>query len=290
MQPDAGYPAAAPPSGSGRGSLVAALVMAGATLPLVRLGSGHTPAGQRFASRPEFVVWTWALAATVAAAAVTASVNWPNFRLLVRLTGRRATFGAIAVWAGVGILTWFGPTPLSSVGRPHLWLLGLRLTVATLVVGVFVTPAFAGLLLAQVRVSALGREDGVSAGRVISELLWLRKVLQRFLITFAVVITGAVLAAGALRNALLADQAAGEKLPVVGILAYGGLFTLISAAAFVPAYLSWQDRVGVLRDLLYPIPDDGLPPHDWYEARADYDTLLTARSNAGAVLAAAFGV
>jgi len=290
VQSDAENLASPPPSGTGRGALVAALVTAAATVLVVRLGSGHTIEGRRFAGRPEFLVWTWALAATVAAAAATAFAVWPTFRRLARLTGRRAVSGAIAVWAAVGGLAMLGPAPLGAVGQAHLWLLRPRLAAATLVVGVFITPSFASLRLAQARLSVLGRETASSAGRVICELLWLRMVLQRSLITFAVVITGAVLAAGALRNALLADHAPAEDLPVIGILAYGGFFTLISAAAFVPAYLSWQDRVSTLRDQLHPVPDDGLPPRDWHQARADYDTLLNARSNAAAIFTAAFGV
>lgn len=159
----------------------------------------------------------------------------------------------------------------------------------------FILPSFVGVLLVQMRMSTLERETPIEvaaemAGRVVVELLWLRAALQRSLVGFAVVISGAVLTAGALRSALIANGASAKDVPVVSILTFGGFPTVLIALIFVPAYVGWQERVIDLRDQLYPVPKDGLPPHDWYQARSDFDTLLTARSSAGSVLAATFGI
>lgn len=61
------------------------------------------------------------------------------------------------------------------------------------------------------------------AGGIVVELLWLRAALQWFLITFAVVVTGSVLAAGAGRRALLAGGAKLYDYPLANILIYGGI-------------------------------------------------------------------
>jgi hypothetical protein len=283
-----------PPSGSGRASLLAALALAGTILLLLQLGSGHTAASRRFAARPEFDVWTWAYAAYAAAAGAVGLATLPAFRLLGQATGRRATIWAVATWPVVGLLiTIFGPRVLTA--HSPLWLQFGRVTVANVVCGIFVTPSFAGLLLVQTRLSALRRETPPKvavdrAGVVVVELLWLRAALQRFLIGFGVLISAGVLAAGALRGALLADGVSADVIPVIGILTYGGFFTGLAALLFVPAYVAWQGQVVDLRDKLYPVPENGLPSRDWHQARSDFDTLLSARSSAGSVFTAAFGI
>jgi len=176
-----------------------------------------------------------------------------------------------------------------------LWLVYERVTVATLVSGVFVTPSFAGLLLVQMRLSALRRETpprvaADRAGGVVVELLWLRAALQRFLVSFGVLVSGGVLAAGAQRGALLVDGVSADDIPVIGLLTYGGFLTVLAALIFVPAYVAWQGQVIELKDRLYPVPENGLPSRDWHQARSDFDNLLSARSSAGSVFTAAFSV
>src|SRR6266511_1752419 len=278
-----------PPSGSGKASLLAALALAGTTLLLLRLGSGHTAASRRFAARPEFDVWTWAYAAYAAAAAAVGLATLPAFRLLGQATGRGATIRAVAAWPVVGLLILlFGPGELSA--HNPLWLQYDRVTVANVVCGIFITPSFAGLLLVQTRLSALRHEIlskvvADRAGGVIVELLWLRAALQRFLVSFGVLVS-----AGALRGALLADGVSADAIPAISLLTYGGFLTAMTALIFVPAYVTWQGQVLDLRDKLYPVPQNGLPSRDWYQARSDFDTLLSARSSPASVFTAAFGV
>jgi hypothetical protein len=283
-----------PPSGSGRASLIAALALAATTLLLLRLGSGHTAESQRFAALPEFRVWTWAYAAYAAAAAAVGLATLPAFRLLGQAAGRPATIWAVAAWAVVGLLiTIFGPRALPA--HSPLWLQSERVTAANLVCGIFVTPSFAGLLLVQTRLSALRRETpsrvaADRAGGVVVELLWLRAALQRFLVSFGVLISSGLLATGALRGALLADGVSADVIPGISLLTYGAFFTALAALIFVPAYVAWQGQVVHLKDNLYPVPENGLPSRDWHQARSDFDNLLSARSSAGSVFAAAFGV
>jgi len=285
--------ASLPPLGSGRLSLLAAFAAAGATILLMRVGSGHTVSSRSFAARPEFTVWTWILAGEAAAAAAAAIAMWPAVRILCQATGARSIFGAVVTWLAVGLALLFGPKPITGPGHLHLWLLADRLLVISIAVGCLLSPCVVGMMLVQPRLAALRAETPTivatkRAGHVVVELLWLRAALQWFLISFAVVITGAVLSAGAGRRALLADGATAQNYPLVEILIYGGVATMASALIFVPTYIAWQQRAVDTRDRLYPVPEDGQPKQEWHQSRNDFDALLSARRSAASVLAAAF--
>ena len=278
---------------SGRAPLLGAIAAAGATLLLLRLGSGHTQASQRFAALPQFDVWIWIYAAEVGTAAALGTASFPAFRFLARTAGWRATALAVAAWPVLGVLVLLlGP---HAVGNIPLWLAASRIIAVNVIAGVFITPSFAGLLLVQTRLSALARETDSAvnegkAGGLIVELSWLRTAMLRFLITFAAAITAGLLALGALRIAVLAFGTPAAHVPPLRLLTYGGILTALTALIFVPAYVAWQERVSELRDTLHPVPEDGRLPHDWMQARDELDTLLPARASAGRVLATAFGV
>ena len=282
-----------PSSGSGRASLFAAVAATAATVFLLRIGSGHTAESRGFAGRPEYAVWMWLYALEVGAAAAFGLATWPAFRQLVRAAGRSAAVQAVGVWLVVGaLIVIFGPR---SGGHLPLWLGYQRSTAVNLLAGVFITPSVAGLLLVQVRLADLRAHvtaavDAGLPGHLIADLLWLRSAMQRFLVTFAVLITLGVLALGALRLALLANGASADTVPAIRVLNYGGFLTATTAVLFVPAYVTWQERVFELRDALYPIPPNGTPDHDWHQARADFDTLTSARTSVGTVLTATFSI
>jgi hypothetical protein len=281
------------PAASGRAPLLAAIAASGAALLLLRLGSGHTQASRRFAALPQFDVWVWVYAAEVGIAAALGIASLPAFLLLARAAGRRATALAVAAWPVLGgLVLLFGP---QAVGNIPLWLADGRSIGINVIAGLFITPSFAGLLLVQARPPALARETGSavdegSAGQLIVELAWLRAAMLRFLATFATAITAGLLALGALRDAVLAAGTPAVRVPTLRLLTYGGVLTAITALIFVPAYVAWQERASELRDALHPVPEDGRPTHDWFQARADLDALLATRASAGRVLATAFSV
>jgi hypothetical protein len=281
------------PAISGRAPLLAAVSAAAATLLVLQLGSGHTPASHRFAALPQFEVWVWVYAAEVGVAAALGIASFPAFLVLARATGRRATILAVAAWPVLGaLLLSFGPT---AVENPPLWLGTGRTIAINLLAGLFITPSFAGLLLIQPRLAGLASEaaaavpDG-TAGRLIVELAWLRAAMLRFLATFATAITAGLLALGALRDAALAEGTPAVQVPALRLLTYGGVLTAVAALIFVPAYAAWQGSAAEVRDALHPVPEDGRPARDWFQARDDLDGLLESRASAARVLATAFGV
>ena len=76
-----------------------------------------------------------------------------------------------------------------------------------------------------------------------------------------------------------------------------GFIVDVRRALAVPARSGYCDcrqvtgaRRSELRDALHPIPRDGRPPHDWFQARDDLDVLLSAKASVGRVLATAFSV
>jgi hypothetical protein len=219
--------------------------------------------------------------------------SFPAFLVLARAAGRRATILAVAAWPVLGVLVLvFGPV---AVGAIPLWGATLRSAAVNVIAGVFVTPSFAGLLLVHPRLSALAASmsdavDEGSAGRLIVELAWLRAAMVRFLTTFATAITAGLLALGALRVAVLAFGTPARHVPALRLLTYGGVLTGVAALIFVPAYVAWRDRAVELRDVLHPVPADGRPGHEWFQARDDLDGLLATKTSVGAILGAAFGV
>jgi hypothetical protein len=285
--------ASIPPLGSGGLPLIAAIAAAATALALMRAGSGHTPVSRHFASRPEFVAWTWILAAEAAAAAAAATTMWPVTSILWRAATRRSIVWALLAWLIVGLAVVFGPKPLTGPGHLRLWLLADRLLVINVAVYCLITPCTVGMMLVQPRLAELrayapALVDEKRAGSAVVELLWLRTALQWLLITFAVIITGSVLAAGAGRRALLAGGAPTGRYPPIEILIYGGVSTMIIALIFIPAYTAWQQQAVDTRDRLYPVPENGIPTTDWRQARSEFDTILPARRSAASVLAAAF--
>ncbi|MFK0285383.1 hypothetical protein ACIQVL_33645 [Streptomyces sp. NPDC090499] len=282
------------PAAPGRVVRTSAVAAACAAFLLLQVGSGHTPSSRSFAALPAFDTWIWAYTTEVGAAVAIGTATLPVFRVLAEQAGRRTTTLMGSAWLAFGVLiAAFGPRALDE-DNP-LWLGTARFLTLNALTWVFITPSFAGLLLVQLRLSALAEDiasavDDGKAGPLIVELLWLRAAMRRFLLAFATAITGGVLALGVLRGALLAHGTPASDLPVLRLLTYGGVFTVTTALIFVPAYTAWQERVFELRDALHPIPEDGRPAPEWFEARDSFDTLLAARVSAGRVLTAAFGV
>jgi hypothetical protein len=111
--------------------------------------------------------------------------SFPAFRILARSVGRRGTAWSLAGWVILGaLLGALGPRALGE--HNPLWLGQVRFTVVNAVMWASITPSFAGLVLTQLRLSALGVQvvaevTGERSGRLILELLWLRTTMRRFL-------------------------------------------------------------------------------------------------------------
>jgi len=133
-------------------------------------------------------------------------------------------------------------------------------------------PSFIGILGVQVVCLDLGRtiED-----EDIEDFIGLRDELNRFLGLLGAVIGLAVLAAGTLRNAVLAADPNAD-FPALAILEYAAFLTLLLAFVYVPAHkdlLRWGRRIR--DDLLAPRPNPRSETfRDWYGKRKDLGELL----------------
>lgn len=157
-------------------------------------------------------------------------------------------------------------------------------------VGLFTLPAVSGLVLAALLLSRDTLPWDQAGGRVaLLELLQIRAQLHRFLAVLAMVIGGNVLLAGAFRRAMLAHDPQLTLDPIV-LPVYGAMMTGLLAMLYVPAHLAWQSKARGLRDVLYPVPPDGRPNHEWYVARTDFEGMLNLKVSAGTAFATALGL
>lgn len=279
-----------------RGSTMAALLAAlgaGVTgILLLTVFTGRSQANQDFVGMPEFYLWVATVTALLGAAAAISVAAWPAFWALFQVTRRTAMFGALGVGVAVVLLLHLLPGFGNEVQISHPI---PRIMAVELAVVVLNVPAFGGLILAGPRLRELRRDTRarVADGRarsVVAELLWLRTAMLRFLAEFAVIVTGATLATAALRAAVIAYGLDAAGFSATDVLAYGGVLTGLSALIFLPAYLAWQDAVAYLRGQLFPLPDSGIPSPEWSQGRSDFDTMMSARTSAASVFAAAFGI
>lgn len=212
-----------------------ALALAGAAIGIgvVWLGSfGPT----RFAGSGPFRLWQFMIAAqsalwAIAAAAFLILANqkileraWPDAR---RTVVAYVVAAAIPLYGSVAIVAL-----RADVNNPladHRWKLPSLYTVGTTValIGVAVLALIKGCL-----------QDGGAGGTAadIARYIDLRRLLQRVLTIEGAILATAVLAAGALRNAVVAFTHHQSDYPRELVLIVGAYYTLILALLYAPVY------------------------------------------------------
>jgi hypothetical protein len=191
-----------------------------------------------------------------------------NGLLALRASGRKhliwifATIAAIT--AAVATLQWLslGASP-SSVEWPLGNDQGSRMTWATVVIFVPVMMAIVGMWFTAVQIfdsldkTVLDRHD-------VANFLELRERLQNLFWFVGIVIAGAMLATGTLRQALIdGDYTTKETFPAFMVVAYGTVITLLLIVSYVPPHILIQ-RTGT-RLVHYLARGDDL--HAWNEDR-----------------------
>jgi hypothetical protein len=148
-------------------------------------------------------------------------------------------------------------------------------------IGLFVAllPAL-GLGLVRARLRGLFRQGKPSAKQV-QRFLELRESMQHFLFLAGAFIFLAMLSVGALRNAILAqdpdDEALASSFPPEYVLLFGIYFSLLLALAYMPAYASYLEVGGRLRDDLVGPTPPGVGVSElkkWRDERTDLESVL----------------
>lgn len=155
-------------------------------------------------------------------------------------------------------------------------------------------PAVLGLWLNHTRLRRISRvfdgEERAQAADVLGELLECKRANGICLAVLALIVSTAVIDAGAQRRAFLATGTPKEAFPPESVLLYGALFTAISLLLYVPVFLAWKTRCLRLVDEVYPLPSDARPGEDWLAGRARLTQLLGTDATVGKTVTAAFGI
>ncbi|OXM48758.1 hypothetical protein [Amycolatopsis alba] len=175
--------------------------------------------------------------------------------------------------------------PTTAIGISRT-LLGLGLIAAA--------PSVLGLWLSHTRLRRISRvldgEERAQASDVLGELLECKRANGICLTALALIVSAAVIDAGAQRRAFLATGTPKQSFPPESVLLYGALFTAISLLLYVPVFLAWKTRCLRLVDELYPVPPDARPTEEWLAGRARLAQLLGTDTTVGKTVTTAFGI
>jgi hypothetical protein len=240
-------------------------------------------------SKPEFVIWTVMIGAFVALALICFLYS----RAI--LTDLRNKFSQSADWR---LHLWYlifaaiifvGLSAFRAPIDPFMTRLGPRTTIILLIGLISVWPAFCGMWLIQsaliamkIRIDPPGPSAGQPGtkeklGEILSDLVYVRRILLTLLLAVASVIGLTVLATSALRNAILVGvpkDAQASKFPITYVVLYGLFFTVVLGLVYTPAYLALQARGRQFVDKVHPIPESGQLKGEEYTGRQTLEKAL----------------
>jgi hypothetical protein len=281
---------ARPAIGTG-GGLAAFTALTFLTYGVLRSGGNQVAA-----AAPEF--WLWC--ALVAASAVLYALLFAHTLPEARGWRKRVD---VAAWKPLTCYLLFAAALLTFLWGRGAGIAGLQPDTAlpisqvlTLLGVVAAGPAVLGLWLVYARlrrISALLTENPAEsrqAADVLGDLLDCRRAIGVCLTTMAVIVTTAVVDAGAQRKAFLATGTPAQRFQPEVVLMYGGFFTVVSMALFIPIFVAWRGRCHRFIDAIYPLPADARPSEDWMSGRSRLAQLLGTEQTVAKTLAAAFGI
>jgi hypothetical protein len=247
---------------------------AGVTLIFINFHGSED--SSQFVSHDEAKLWMILLALQPAFWAAVTGYAWTMARhyLPRRRQELKRTAASVTVIGVLSIgLSFAGPLTGISFHAP-LWGARWKLQALSAAAGLLVSlPSLLGIF--GVQASATRHLEASIQDSDIEGFIELRDDLNRFLALLGATIGLAVLAAGALRNAIRAFNP-GAPPPAEIVLAYGGFLTLLLAFAYAPANYTLI-RLGLrIREVLLP---ERPPPKDpgfgeWYATRKNLTELL----------------
>lgn len=265
-----------------------ALVGAATGIGVVRL-EGFGP--EKFAESGQFRLWLFLIAAqtalwAIAAASLTILANqetlegaWPDRRGAVVayvVAAAVPLFGFVAIVAVLGGVK--NPLP------DHTWKLVGLYTLGTIV-------ALIGVAVFALISVCLQDEGARGTAAAIARYVELRRLLQRVLTIEGAILAAAVLAAGALRNAIVAYPHYRSAYPREYVFIVGAYFTLILALLYAPVYAKLLQVGRANLDAACPLVEPTSP--EWlaaYEKREKLGQYLQLEVTTGSSFQAGIAI
>ncbi|KOT54565.1 MULTISPECIES: hypothetical protein [Streptomyces] len=266
-----------------------------------RFRAAESPEARAFTKLLEFDLWSALVGASIALyVAVAYAMAYGVHRRWRHPVDRPAPWAVAALALGAvllmgavfGVLRFFTPPGTLPVPLDGLaWRVPVLLVLGMLAAA----PGAVGLWDVQVGLLRLSRrlptEPGVLApAGALRELDRAWRDAVRFLTGGSLIISTAVIDAGALRNALLAHGAPEKTFPASSVLLYGAFFSVMFALVFLPVMVLWRSVAGRLVEVTVRIPEADELTEDWIERRARLVAFLRLDLSLPKVLAPALGI
>ncbi|MDP8930574.1 MAG: hypothetical protein M3O70_18900 [Actinomycetota bacterium] len=252
--------------------------------------------GSAAAGAAEWGLWSALVAASAVVFAFLFAYSIPQ------ATGWRRHVGVagwqpLVVYTGIAgallFFLWGNPNPIAKLHPSPVLLVSRTLVLLGLITA---APAVLGLWLVHARMRRISdlfdrrTEESRQAVDVLADLIECRRQQSTCLTVLAIIVTTAVIDAGAQRKAFLATGTRPEQFPAEAVLLYGALFTAISLLLYVPTFIAWRARCLQFVDKVYPLPKDARPTEDWVYGRTRLTQVLGADASIAKNLTAAFGI
>lgn len=246
---------------------------------IARYDSGLTAESEAFTHTPEFNIWSAVVGFEVALRLNLFSVLWA-----VR-TEVRARAGTGYVWAALAamliIAGMFGMAE-SLYPKIHSGLYGdsQRRVILQILILVTVAPGLVSLWRIRSWVVRAGSHcavhqlDPLPAGALISDVLYMSRILQKITVLISAVVVVSILDLAAFRVAYLAYMPKSKAFPLGLVILYGLLLTVVLAFIYLPTYVSFNDYKRRLRDALCPVPVASVPDAAWHATRDRIERLI----------------
>ncbi|MFI9227560.1 hypothetical protein [Streptomyces rimosus] len=266
-----------------------------------RFRAAESPEARAFTKLLEFDLWSALVGASIALyVAVAYAMAYGVHRRWRHPVDRPAPWAVAALALGAvllmgavfGVLRFFTPPGTLPVPLDGLaWRVPVLLVLGMLAAA----PGAVGLWDVQVGLLRLSRrlptEPGVlTPAGALRELDRAWRDAVRFLTGGSLIISTAVIDAGALRNALLAHGAPEKTFPASSVLLYGAFFSVMFALVFLPVMVLWRSVAGRLVEVTVRIPEADELTEDWIERRARLVAFLRLDLSLPKVLAPALGI
>lgn len=258
--------------------LVLGMVGALAGAALVFVGPSADGRHQDFVNSQGFLLWLVTVCLQTAFLAIVVCPLWRELADMQRATNPSRWLWVLPAVIAIALL-------LFLFGRPDaldwpLWGHQPKIRILTLLMAAGVgVPALYGIALVQDRVRR--HHPGHLTPADLTVAIVARDHVRRYLATVGTVIGLAVLAAGALRRALLLYEPTSQPasyLSAANIVLYGAFFTALLLVVYVPAHLTLQRLCVDLLDFHFPLT--GMPSpasaefEAWVEGRKRLENLI----------------